>query len=147
MVVLTKSNILNGINQPQKIKIKSLGGELWLRPLSSAEMDEIINIEAKGYGKFEATNTSKTKGKRIQRGESISRGQMDVSKMNTAEAEAKYAAIFKSLDNPKNEDDPWSLEEIQKLPPKVTTEIKDKVDEISGVNVSEEDVEDFPEDE
>lgn len=147
MAVLTKSSILNGINQPQKVEIESLGGELWLRPLSSAEVDEIINIEARGFGKFEATNTNRTKGKRIQKGESISRGQMDVTKMNEAEAKAKYTAIFKSLDNPKNEDDPWEYEDITHLPPNVTKEIKDKIDEISGVNVSEDDVEDFPEDE
>lgn len=147
MAVLTKSSILNGIDKPQKIMIESLGGELWLRPLSSAEVDEIVNIEAKGYGKFEATNTNRTKGKRLQRGESISKGQMDVSKMNEAEAKAKYTAIYMSLDNPKNEDDPWEYGEITKLPPKVTKEIKMKVDEISGVEVSEEDIEDFPEDE
>lgn len=147
MVVLTKSSILNGVNNPQKVQIKSLDGELWLRPLSSSEVDEIVNIEARGFGQFEATNTNRTKGKRQLKGESISKGKMDVTKMNEAEAKAKYTAIFMSLDNPKNSDDPWTFEEIRLLPKNVTNEIKEKVDTISGVNVEEADVDDFPEDE
>ena len=56
MTVLRKADILMGVDSPKKIEIEALGGELWLRPLSSAEANEILNIEAQGYGTFNASN-------------------------------------------------------------------------------------------
>ena len=144
MAILKKSDILFGIDNPREIRIESLDGELWLRPLSSAEITEIVNIEAEGYGKWEATNTQK--GRRLEKGEALTKGHMDLAKLNSAEARAKYETVYKSLDNPKNEDDPWSLEDIKLLPQDVIDEIHEKVFDISGANTSEADVKRFPED-
>ena len=72
MTILTKADILQGIDTPKKIKITSLNGELWLRPLSSAEVNEILNIEAQGYGTFDASNN---------RGQTMANAKMNLAKM------------------------------------------------------------------
>ena len=141
MAILTKSSILKGIKDVQQVTIESLGGELWLRPLSSAELDEISLIEAEGLGNVEqnikgqrASNTSQTT-------------KLNVLRITKAQDEAKYQTIFKSLDNPKNESDPWTLEEIQALPINATDELYKKVRELSGVDVTKRDVKQFLSDE
>ena len=144
MAVLKKSDILQGIDKPRKITIESLNGELWLRPLSSVEITEIVNIEAEGYGKWEATNTQK--GRRLEKGEALTKGSMDLAKLNSAEARSKHECVLKGLDNPKNDDDPWTLEDIRRLHQNIIDEIYDKVMEISGANTSEADVKNFPAD-
>ena len=141
MVILKKSDILDGIDKPRKIFIDALEGELWLRPLSSAEITEIVNIEAEGYGKWESTNTQK--GRRMEKGENLTKGYMHLAKLNSAEANAKYECAYKSLDNPKNEEDPWELEEVKKLPHNAIKEIYEKVFQMSGANTTEADVKDF----
>ena len=80
MTVLTKADILMGVDSPKKILIEALGGELWLRPLSSAEANEILNIEAQGYGTFNASNI---------RGQTTTDGKMNLAKMQEKQAEAK----------------------------------------------------------
>lgn len=136
MTVLTKSAILEGINKVEKVEIKSLDAEMWLRPLSAAELDEIEAIEAKGMGVVEQNTTS------LQAAQSV---KLDVFKITTSSAKAKYEKICKSLDNPKNQDDPWTVEEIQQLPKSAINEINDKVNELSGVEVTSQDVKKFPE--
>ena len=59
MAILTKSSILEGIHKPKQITIESLDGDLWLRPLSSAELDEASYIEAKGLGNVEQNTRSR----------------------------------------------------------------------------------------
>ena len=68
----------------------------------------------------------------------------NVEKVTRAQDEAKYQMIFASLDNPKNESDPWTLEEIKMLQINVTDEILLKVREMSGVEVTKRDVKKFP---
>ena len=137
-MILSKSDILQGIDTPKQIKIETLGGEMWFRPLSSAEIDEILNIEAKGYGNFNAKNTN--------RGQTQTEGKMNLAKMQEARAEAKYMAIFKSINNPKNKEE-WLLDEIKQLPSDAVNEIYDKVMELSGAEVTTADVKNFPEEE
>ena len=144
MAILKKSDILLGIDKPRKVTIDSLGGELWLRPLSSVEITEIVNIEAEGYGKWEATNTQK--GRRLEKGEALTKGQMDLAKLNSAEARSKHECVYKGLDNPKNEEDPWTLEDIRRLHQNIIDEIYEKVMSISGANTTKEDIKNFPED-
>ena len=138
MALLTKSDILRGIDEPRKITIKTLGGEVYLRPLSSAELNDVTNIEAEAYGNIETTS----KGKRDPNATS----RVNLSKMNKATAQAKYKAIFISINNPKNEE-PWTEEEIQRLHDDQVEELYDNVMEISGAGTTKEDVKTFPEDE
>ena len=142
MVTLTKSSILEGIHKPQSITIESLDGELWLRPLSSAELDEASYIEAKGLGNVEQNTRSRTSN--LENANVNQNNKLNVEKVTKAQDEAKYQIIFLSLYNSKNESDPWTLEEIKELPINATDEIAEKVREISGVNVTKNDVKRFP---
>jgi len=137
MTVLTKSDILQGIDTPKKIRIESLNGEIWLRPLSSAEVNEVLNIEAQGYGTFNATNN---------RGQTMADAKMNLSKLQEKQAEAKYTAIHKSINNDKNPDE-WTIEELKQFSKKAVDEIYNEVMDLSGVDVTEADVKQFPENE
>lgn len=142
-MALKKSDILQGINDPKEIRIESLDGTLWLRPLSNSELDEIDKIEAKGMESYE-TN-SKSRGR--AQGETIAKGKINVSLATTKGAEARDRKIEMSLDNPKNADDPWTLEDIGQLKRKTVEELIEKIDELSGVSISKSDIDNFPEDE
>lgn len=135
-MVLKKADILLGIDEPRKIKIEALGGEIYLRPLSSAEVNKVITIEAEGMGNFEASNRNR---------KTEASGKMNLAKMNEAAAKAKYEAIHLSINNAKN-DDEWSKEELETLPTSAIEELYDKVMEISGANTTEQDIKSFPED-
>ena len=137
MTILTKADILQGIDTPKKIKITSLNGELWLRPLSSAEVNGILNIEAQGYGTFDASNN---------RGQTMANAKMNLAKMQEKQTEAKYLAIHKSINNPKNNDE-WELTDIKQLPNDAVNEIHKHIMDLSGVEVTVDDVKRFPEEE
>ena len=121
MAILSKSDILLGIDTPKKVKINTLNGEIWLRPLSSAEVNEILNIEAEGMGTFNASQI---------KGQTKTDGKMNLAKMQEKQNEAKYIAIHKSINNPKG--DEWTLEEIKTLQLDAVNEIYDHVMKISG---------------
>lgn len=135
MTVLTKSDILMGIKNPKKIKIEALNGELWLRPLSSAEVNEVTNIEAQGYGTFNASNN---------RGQTKADGKMNLAKMQEKQSEAKYIAINKSINNDKSSDE-WTIEELKELKTDAVDELYEKIMKLSGAEVTQGDVERFPE--
>ena len=135
MAILKKSDILLGIDDPRPITIKSLGGEVYLRPLSSSEFNEVVNIDSKGYGVFDA----KTKGKNTD-----ASAKMNLVKMNEAAAESKYHAIFLSINNGKG--DEWTKEEIQTLHSDQIDELYENVMKISGAETTEADVKRFLED-
>ena len=134
MVILKKSDILLGIDDPRKVTINSLGGEVYLRPLSSSEVNEVVSIESKGYGVFDA----KTKGRNAD-----ATGKVNLAKLNEAAAESKYQAIFLSINNPKNEE--WTLEELHTLHSDQIEELYENVMRISGAETTEADVKRFPE--
>ena len=136
MALLKKSDILLGIDEPRKIEIVSLGGEIYLRPLSSAEMNKVIGIEAEGYGNFEATNTGSKDPK--------ASAKMNLAKMNKKAAESKYEAVYLSINNPKNEDE-WSLDEIHSLHQDQIEELYSNIMRISGAETTTNDVKKFPE--
>ena len=135
MAMLTKATILNGIDKPVKVKIGTLKGEIWLRPLSSAEVNEIMNIEAQGIGTFTASN---------MRGQTTTDGKMNLAKMQEKQNEARYIAIHKSINNPQNSDE-WTIDELQQLPADAVKELYDHVMKISGAEVTTNDVKSFPE--
>ncbi len=136
MAILKKSDILLGIDDPRKITIETLGGEIYLRPLSSNEVNEVVNIEAKGYGVFDA----KTRGRNAD-----ATGKMNLTKVNDSIAEAKYHAIYLSINNPKN--DEWSLEDLHMLHSDQIEELYENVMMLSGAETTEQDVEKFLADE
>lgn len=135
MTILTKADILQGIDTPKKIRIESLNGEIWLRPLSSAEVNEVMNIEAQGFGTFNASNN---------RGQTMTDGKMNLAKMQEKQAEAKYIAIHKSINNSKTSDE-WTIEELKQFPKNAIDEVYNEVMNLSGVDVTEADMKQFPE--
>jgi len=144
MVTLKKADILRGINDPVQIEIKSLGGNLWLRPLSNKEIDELEEMEAKAMGTFETKERASRRGASEQN----STGKLNVAKITRASAEVQVEKVFRSLDNPRNiDDEAWTYEEVNRLKKHQVNEIADKVDELSGVNVSDKDIERFHENE
>lgn len=134
MAILTKADILNGIKNPKKIEIEALNGELWLRPLSSAEINEVLQVEAEGYGTFNASS---------RQSNAIAEGKMNIAKMQEKSAEAKYLAIHKSINNSKNNDE-WEIHELEMLGKNAIDEIYNHIMDISGVEVTEGDVKRFP---
>ena len=147
MAILKKSDILQGIKDPNYTVLQLLGGELWLRPLSSAELNEIDNIEARAVGNYETNSTSRMRGKNIQSGESFQKGKFNLEKVNTAQFTAQYERILKSLDNPKNMDDKWTRSDLEELHRHQIEELDENVLDLSGVNVTESDMKQFPENE
>ena len=81
MAVLSKSDILLGIDSPRKVEIKQLNGEIWLRPLSSAEVNEVLNIEAQGMGTFNASSNRK--------GQTSTDGKMNIGRFGRLYARGK----------------------------------------------------------
>lgn len=146
MVILTKDAILKGIDKVEKCEIKSLGGEIYLRPLSQGEWAELEDIEARAIGVFETNESAKRKGKRQLPGTMSSSGKISLEKTSKAKREAQTLAIKYSLNNDKNQDK-WTEKEISKLPKKAFEEIYDAIEWISGVEGEslEEEIDDFPE--
>lgn len=137
-MVLRKEDILGGINNIQKVTIESLGGELWLRPLSEAELSQIDLIEAKAMGVYESSQRGT--------GEAFNKGKINLAKATEATEEARLAKISLSINNEKNPDK-WSEEEIGSLSRDAVEELISKIDEISGVKTAARDVDKFPENE
>lgn len=137
-MVLRKEDILGGINNIQKVTIESLGGELWLRPLSEAELSQIDLIEAKAMGVYESSQRGT--------GEALNKGKINLAKATEATEEARLAKISLSINNEKNPDK-WSEEEIGSLSRDAVEELISKIDEISGVKTAARDVDKFPENE
>ena len=147
MAILKKSQILQGIDDPKNIHIDALGGELWLRPLSVSELDEIDQIEAKMMESYETNERANVKGRNVRSAETTSSGKLNMVKAAKYRAEGRNMKIYKSLDNPKNEEDPWTLDEIGRLSPAAAEEIVEQIDILSGLTVSKSEIDNFPEDE
>lgn len=143
MAIIRKSDVVLGINNVEKVKIESLNGEMYLRPLSSAELDEINYIEAEGMGNLEQNN--RTRQQSMKNSELTQTNKLNVLKLTKASDKAKYMMIEKGLDNPKYQDDPWEIEDIKQLPRNAVNEIHRKIQILSGLDVTENDVKNFPE--
>lgn len=82
MVVVKKSDILKGVKKIEKVKIEALDGdEMYLRPLSQAEINEVDEIEAKAMGIFE-TNETAQRGRR-QKPKSVVESRGKISRAST----------------------------------------------------------------
>ena len=144
-MVLTNSNILEGITKVEKYRIESLDDDLYLRPLSHAEVAQIDEIEAAAVGVFETNEKASTGKRQTKKGTMESKGKLNLLKMTRATNESKIEAILKSLDNKENIEDPFKKETINQLARNQINEIFEKVQEISGIGRDEDELEDFPE--
>lgn len=148
--IIRISDIIEGTSKEEKYMIKSLNGEVWLKPLSQKEINEISEIEAAAIGTFETnekSNNSRNRARNI-RSQLESKGKLSVLKTTQAQNQAKIKAVAYSLDNSKyaEEKELINEEELLKAPSNVIEEIYEKVQEISGLNNTEleSDVEEFP---
>ncbi len=148
--IIRISDIVDGTSKEEKYMINSLNGEVWLRPLSQKEINEISEIEAAAIGTFETnekSNNSRNRARNI-RSQLESKGKLSVLKTTQAQNQAKIKAVAYSLDNSKYAEEKELIkeEELLKAPSNVIEEIYEKVQEISGLNNTEleSDVEEFP---
>lgn len=151
-MVVSKEDILKGVNDPELVMIEALGDEVPLRPLSKKEWNKIEQKEAKAYGKFEA-NEKAIRGRRQQKkSEMNTKGLIDLEKQSKAEFEGKAEAIFLSMNNEHPEADKWSRSEVEGMKSDAFEEIFIAVQKLSGIKTEDEDedsekeLDDFPED-
>lgn len=147
-MVLTKSQILNGVKEVERIYIKKLGDKVALRPLSNGEWNEIEAIQNDAIGEYTTTERAKqaSRKQRIQ-SQMEAQAKINIKETNKAEAEAKVEAVYLSLDNDVYKDDPFTREEVDGMKRGVVDEIYEKVRILSGLEDDdlEKEVKDFPE--
>lgn len=145
-MVLSISEILNGRDDYHEYYIKSLDGEICLRPLTSGEWDKIDEIKQKDLGDYTINEKTITKKKRRVKGEMESKAKFNINASSKATKKAMYEAIKLSTNNPGNPEK-WTMDHIKKLRKNEVAEIYEKIEEISGANDEdlEAEIEDFPE--
>ena len=150
--IIRISDIIDGTNKEEKYMIESLEGEVWLRPLSQKEINEISEIEAAAIGTFETNENSNNRSARSRniKSQLESKGKLSVLKTTQAQNQAKIKAVAYSLNNSKYDEEKENIteEKLLEAPSNVIEEIYSKVQEISGLNNNnlESDVEEFPQD-
>lgn len=150
--IIRISDIIDGTNKEEKYMIESLEGEVWLRPLSQKEINEISEIEAAAIGTFETNEKSNNRSARSRniKSQLESKGKLSVLKTTQAQNQAKIKAVAYSLNNSKYDEEKENIteEKLLEAPSNVIEEIYSKVQEISGLNNNnlESDVEEFPQD-
>ncbi|WP_042708022.1 hypothetical protein [Methanobrevibacter wolinii] len=146
------SDIIAGKNNVKAYPIKSLEGEVYLRPLTQGEINEISEIEAAAIGTFETNEkaNNRTARSRNIKSQLESKGKLSVLKTTQAQNQAKIKAVVYSLDNEQNKDEKENIteEELLNAPSVVINEIYEHVQRISGLNNPdlESDVDEFPKD-
>ncbi|MBQ6351089.1 MAG: hypothetical protein IJI42_09200 [Methanobrevibacter sp.] len=148
-MVLTKSQILNGINETKERYIKSKNDTVALRPLSNGEWNKIEEIQNEAIGEYTTTEKAKQASRRQRvQSQMEAQGKINVKETSKAEAKAKIEAVFLSLDNDVYKDDKFTREDVKNMGRDVFNEIYEQVRIISGLEDDiEKDVKDFPEDE
>lgn len=147
-MVLTKAQILNGIENYEEVFIKSLDDTVALRPLSNGEWNRIEEIQNAALGEYTTTEKAKNSNrrKRIQ-SQMEAQAKINVKETSKAEAQAKIEAVYLSLDNDHYKDDKFTRKEIENMGRGVFNEIYDQVRILSGLEDDnlENEVKDFPE--
>ena len=148
-MVLTKSQILNGINETKEVYIKALDDEVALRPLSNGEWNKIEEIENEAIGEYTTTERAKNRNRRQRiQSQMEAQAKINVKETGKASAKAKIEAVFLSLDNDYYKDDKFTREDVKNMGRGAFNEIYDQVRIISGLDDDiEKEVKDFPEDE
>lgn len=147
MAILKKSDILKGIENVEKVTVEELGGEIYLRPLSQAEVNDVGEIEAAAMGTFETNEKSRrTKRQKNTSSDVSSTGKVNLAKTTKANNAAKVRTVALSLNNSKYPEG-WDEEEVAQIPAKSFKIMYEKVREISGMDDEDldDEVEDFPE--
>lgn len=141
-MVLTKEELLKGIDRTIEFELNSIEGSVLLRPLSQAEIEEYENFQAKAMGTFETNEKAKRGYRRTTSSDLTSIGKINLSKTGKAQSEAERFAVSHSLSCG---DNVYSSEEVGTLSGDLFYEIFEKVKEISGIDDVdlESDVEDF----
>lgn len=149
-MVIKKEDLLSGKNRIQKIKIEALDDELYLRPLTRAEFSECEAIENRALGDYVTSEQSKRRGRRQKPKSSINtEGKVNIEKVSKATYESEKHMIYLSINNEENNKHglKFTEDEIGQFDTPVFVEIAAHVKEISGLDVTEEEVKNFPEDE
>lgn len=143
MAILTKSDIIDGKNNIQEVHIESLGGEIYLRPLTRGECTKIEQIQTASMGKFKTKEIAQG----AKRSNMESNGVLDIKATTEATRKAELEAIYLSINNEQN--DKWTKPEIESLNKAAFDEIYENVQKISGLlnEDLDKEVENFPENE
>lgn len=147
MVLLKKSDLINGKNNTHKITIQTIGKEVYLRPLTRGEAIEIEEIQTKSMGRV----TRREKGRRPTDEGTSSDMTFNVHTTTAAQRNAELKAVYYGFDNEKYIEDPFTEEDIDTLFTKEQfDELYDNVSRISGIGEYAEkvnsEVENFPKD-
>lgn len=127
--VLTKADLLKGIEDYEVVFIEKLNGNVEVRPLSDGEWQKVKSLKTKGI---------KMSGSAKQMQEEDGNLEIDVEQIQENSYESDCLAVSYSLKGN------WSVKDVKKLGPGVPKEIAEKVKEISGVTKETEDaVENF----
>ena len=145
MVILKKSDLINGKNNVNKVTIQSLGKEVYLRPLTRGEATEIEEIQTKSMGRV----TRREQGRKPTDEGTSSDMSFNVHATTVAQRNAELRAVYYGLDNEKYIEDPFTEEDIDTLFTREQfMELYDNVSKISGIGEYAEqlnsEVENFP---
>ena len=132
-MVLNKNDIINGKDAYKDVHIKSLDGEIRLRPITSREWQTIQEVESKGLGKFRISPNmnAKNPADMVQ----AVKGEIDLGKLSKHSFNAKVKTLVYSMSYG---DEKWNEDEITKnLTPLNIDEIYNATLKISGIPVTE----------
>lgn len=145
-MVLSKSDILLGVNNYEEYELESVDGSICLRPLTIGELHTIQEMKDKALGDYIANQRGASR-KRIK--ESLeAQAKINVGKQTIASNKADVKTVLCGLDN-KGNPEKFTEEDIKHMQENIFEEILSKVKEISHMedDEAEDDVEDFPEEE
>lgn len=147
-MVLSITDIINGIDDYKEVYIKSIDDVIYLRPLSKGEWEKTNNIRQEALGNYTTNEKAKATSRNQRIANIESKLSFNIKESGDADFKAQVEAIYLSLDN-KGYDKKTPREDIKKLPSDIFEEIYDEVRKLSGItdNDLESEVDDFPEDE
>ena len=127
--LLTKAQILEGMNRRETIYVESLGGHVVIRPLSSGEWAAVQAAQLAGFTQTVRPETKK--GKKGEKDESNPDMElaMDLGRIITNEYESQVLAVFHGMVS----EEKWTLEQVRNIPHQALEEIATEVFEITGV--------------
>lgn len=147
-MVLSKNEIIAGINATKIFKIESLGNEeVELRYLSQKELNSIEEIETKAMGTFKTNEKARrARGRSMNQSQLSSEGEIDVHATTQASNKAKIKAVTLALSV--NDDEKWKESDVELIHGDVFSEIYEKVREMNHMDENadlEKEVDSFPE--
>lgn len=145
-MILTKSDIINGKNNIQEIKIPKLKGSLKLRPLTDGEYQKINNLMKNGgIGNIKTQIKPDTTNKTRETLQNLLYIEINPEKAEKARYNADVKAVYYALQHHETSEK-WTENDIKSFPPGTVEIIAQKVYEISGIqdpNTTRKEVETF----